>query len=213
MKPKFVTFTGIDRFCDPTALVQLADKYPVEYGVLLSPTNDDTKYLKREHFRLLKGIFSIRLSAHLCGRYARQVLETGDVDVTHLNLKWFDRVQVNASETAYSNRLAQKNLIAFKQVNAVDVVTQHRRGFPNEAPPTTLLYDCSGGRGIVADKFPQDPGYFVGFAGGFGPNNIVEQLAKIKCENYYIDMEGAIRTDNKFDVAKCRKVCEAIWDE
>jgi hypothetical protein len=58
----------------------------------------------------------------------------------------------------------------------------------------------------------------MGFAGGLGPNNVLEQLGKInaacgdKPYATWIDMEGRIRTDDgaHLDLTRVRSVLEQI---
>lgn len=211
MKPKFITFTGIDSKTNFDDLKKLSERYPVEFGVLYSPTNKDNKYtghILSSHIAV--SSYGMKLSAHLCGGYAREVLDTGDC--LGVPIEFFDRIQVNAAESAYNNARNRANLRKFKAKYDRPVIMQWRQSFPSVEGVLTRLYDCSGGRGIEAESFPRDPGYFVGFAGGFGPNNIVKQLAKIECKDYYIDMEGKVRTpDNWFDVNLCWAVCESVY--
>ena len=73
--------------------------------------------------------------------------------------------------------------------------------------------DGSGGRGVTCSRWmaPETPVF--GYAGGIGPENVVETVRAISavCENdFWIDMETGIRTGDRFDPDKCRKVCEAL---
>jgi phosphoribosylanthranilate isomerase len=83
------------------------------------------------------------------------------------------------------------------------------------------LFDNSGGRGIspeTAWPSPLDIPFPMGFAGGLGPDNVLEQLDKInaacgdKPYATWIDMEGRIRTDDgtRLDLTRVRRVLEQV---
>jgi phosphoribosylanthranilate isomerase len=70
------------------------------------------------------------------------------------------------------------------------------------------LFDRSGG------LWPPHPGgdRLVGYAGGIGPDNVADVLEQIGATGpYWIDMESGVRTDDRFDLGKCRRVCEAVY--
>jgi hypothetical protein len=72
----------------------------------------------------------------------------------------------------------------------------------------SLLYDASGGRGIAPGTWNK-PVYDVvpmGYSGGMSPENVVENLNQISSvvpkhrEDIWIDAEGKLKTDDKFDI-------------
>ena len=75
----------------------------------------------------------------------------------------------------------------------------------------SLLYDASGGNGISPDswKKPVYSEHDMGYAGGLGPDNITDNLEMIKSvarfDSVWIDAEGKLKTDNKFDVARAQQ--------
>lgn len=99
--------------------------------------------------------------------------------------------------------------------------------------PVCPLFDASGGRGIGAKEWPGPYDYIGsfgrrvphGYAGGIGPDNVAEMLDSVEASashgggfcDYpvWIDMESKIRTDDKFDLAKCEAVMSAVhqWFE
>ena len=77
-----------------------------------------------------------------------------------------------------------------------------------------LLVDGSGGRG-------RSPGVWtrpatskrVGFAGGLGVDNVADELSRIAGVArgpYWIDLEGKLRTDDWFDLAKLEAFLAAM---
>jgi len=92
----------------------------------------------------------------------------------------------------------------------------HERGF-NVAG----LFDGSGGAGKLPEggwPSPHEIPFPMGFAGGLGPDNVLDQLGKIHaaCEDKryetWIDMEGRMRSDDgtQLDLSKVRKVLELV---
>jgi len=81
------------------------------------------------------------------------------------------------------------------------------------------LFDSSGGRGVLSE-WPKIPNHnfgplWCGYAGGLGPNNIVDELFKIEeavgDAEIWIDMESKIRnSNNELDFDLCEKVLKAI---
>jgi hypothetical protein len=78
----------------------------------------------------------------------------------------------------------------------------------------SALVDCSGGTGLEIKSFPKTPGLHLGYAGGISPDNVDGILSILKdyTEPYWIDMESGVRTDDKFDLCKVRKVLEICRD-
>jgi phosphoribosylanthranilate isomerase len=80
------------------------------------------------------------------------------------------------------------------------------------------LFDTSGGAGVLPNRWPGAwPGRYCGYAGGLGPDNVVEQLTRIRIaanegERFWIDMERRVRSDDdeQFDLDKVRTVLEAV---
>ncbi len=74
------------------------------------------------------------------------------------------------------------------------------------------LYDSSGGQGISPDAWraPLFGSGTQGYSGGLSPENIADNLDKISAvvplwRNVWIDAEGKLKTDNKFDVTRARQ--------
>lgn len=74
--------------------------------------------------------------------------------------------------------------------------------------PFSLLFDSSGGRGILPADWaaPVSPNHKMGYSGGLSPDNIADNLDKINAllpHKYktWIDAEGKLKDLGKFDVA------------
>ena len=99
------------------------------------------------------------------------------------------------------------------------IITQHKPantilleyGFPSNHQ---LLFDTSGGRGITPTEWPEQiPEKMCGYAGGIGPDNIKDVLSAISniaVTPYWIDMEAKLRTNDKFDLDKCRYILNIV---
>lgn len=75
----------------------------------------------------------------------------------------------------------------------------------------SLLFDASGGNGI-APKSWESPIYNehpMGYAGGISPENVRRNLRQIKRvakdDEIWIDAEGKLKTDDKFDCERARR--------
>jgi hypothetical protein len=82
-----------------------------------------------------------------------------------------------------------------------------------------VLFDRSGGKGILPDKWPEPlfPKVYHGYAGGLGPDTLEEEIPKIleasRDQTIWIDMESRVRSedDEQFDLEKvrlCLEICE-----
>lgn len=209
MLPKFITFTGVDEKTDLSELVRLSNKYSIEWGVLFSPKNQgNERYIPYEKLNDLCYL-DVQLSAHLCGGHSRTVMEN---KLPNLNLAPFGRIQVN------STKYDDKAIRDFADFTKRDIIRQARgTEFPDDVGfqffnNVRYLYDCSGGRGVSPSSWPSYEGpCLVGFAGGIGPDNVLDVISNIKAPNYWIDMESKIRTDGWLDLNKCREVCEKVY--
>jgi hypothetical protein len=73
----------------------------------------------------------------------------------------------------------------------------------NAAP----LFDLSHGAGVLPKSWPKPVALYCGYAGGLSPENLEEQIQKIKKaargRRYWIDAETKLRTEPYFDSLKC----------
>jgi len=207
--PEFITFTGVDDETDPSELVQLACDYPAEFGLLFSPKHQGirARYPRLSTISWLTEELPLRWSAHLCGADARAWIHDGHCD--H-DLRAFQRVQINTADAkvqpaVVGETAANRNLRA---------ILQCRAAFPQVAA-VDVLFDASGGRGISPADWPEAVNTtFCGYAGGLGPENVARAVKTIglRATRYWIDMESGVRDENdRFSLAKCRAVCEAVY--
>lgn len=207
-QPNFITFTGADDRTDINEMMRLSHLYPIEWGILLSPSrqgNDPRYPTHPSRFTHL----GLRLAAHLCGEHSERIMG-GMLPALPVGLYFsdFDRVQVNT-------RLADLSAInAFRIQNGLRVIVQWREphGFPHDSR-FDWLYDTSGGKGTEPMVWPPNNGtQLYGYAGGLCPDNVVQALHRIHSPHpFWIDMESGVRTGNDFDLAKCRDVCEQVF--
>lgn len=218
-----VTITGADDDVDPAALEDLSREFPfVEWGILRSTKREGTpRYPSRKWVRAVLRLADInRISLHLCGEDARQAQRGIFNSVVQL----FNRIQINgykladgpiglkqgASQLAHGVTL----ILPFNdEANAVSVATDAAT-----IPGAEILFDPSGGRGVEPFRWATAPARVrgvvdvrMGYAGGIGPDNVVDVLRNIgPVLPTWIDMESGVRTDDKFDLAKVRRVLEQV---
>lgn len=204
--PDFITFTGADDRTDIGEMRALASQYPIEWGILFSPSKQgkDNRFpSQRTLARLTQE--GMRLSAHLCGGYSRKVVAKEGFH-TGVTLNHFSRIQVNHI-APYPGLIA-----SFCELGGKRGISQWRgMVFPDD-DRVDWLFDRSGGRGALPPAWPAYPGHFVGYAGGINPDNAKMVIETIDATgHYWIDMEGGVRTNDWFDLKKVRAVCEAVF--
>jgi len=215
MYPDFITFTGADDRTPYQALLDLSEEHPVEFGILFSRSRTGTpRYPSQGWIDGLAGL-DLSLAAHICGSWSGQIVSEGRSDIDD-RMDTFDRIQVNTSERfdldlicAWKARLEQRHGREFR------VILQTRHSFPEDAR-VEWLFDASGGRGVLPASWPRPPAdedVRFGYAGGLGPDNVVQALQAIDCEDgFWIDMESRVRNaSDLFDLDMCRLVCERAF--
>lgn len=215
MRPQHITFTGIDTATKADELVALSREFPIEWGILLHPAREGTgRYPPLAHIQSVLAV-DLKFSAHLCGGYAREIVRGGSLPGAVVALlDRFSRIQINTAERG----VVPEAIARFAARFGARAILQCR-GFERFPDDTQVdwLFDRSGGRGLLAERWPV-PGpsaTFVGYSGGLGPDTVATALATIEPQHpkhipLWIDMEGAIRTDDVFDLGKCRRVCEIV---
>lgn len=230
MKLTRVTITGSDDAVDPGALIDLSAEFPfVEWGLLRSRklnevsgsawhTTGAARYPSpywRDSFgcAIDRRDTRVQLSAHLCGALSREAMG-GKLECLDSCSLRYQRVQLNGfskyrlpmlwGADRYPDRewiLQTSDMVA--ELNGLELAKRH--------PNVVNLLDASGGRGEVA-AWAERPEPRLGYAGGIGPDNVVAQIKHLlsykTVQDFWIDMESGVRTDDSFDLAKVRRVLE-----
>lgn len=187
-----------------------------EWGILYSSSQQGVgRYPSMEwinglcEWRKAHGHLNTRFALHVCGSAVRDFID-GAGHVTEV-ARHFDRVQLNFRSDKFDlsailfmlERNANKTIITqFNDVNAG--LAYSLREHVNHA----VLFDASGGRGVLCQDWPPSiPGVACGYAGGLGPDTIKIEFPKIVSAAtgapFWIDMEGKLRDDqDRFDLAR-----------
>lgn len=208
MKPSFVTFTGADDETSIETMQDLSARYPIEWGILFSPSRQgvDPRYPGIGTLERLFGS-GLQLAAHLCGDHARDIMGGRD-PLLPVPLTPFARIQINhvapdpGTIAAYARRIGKP------------CIAQARgESFPDD-DRILWLFDVSGGRGIAPKAWPRHPGRLVGYAGSLGPSNsaaVVREIGPHATAPYWLDMESGVRTDDRFDLGLVGHVCSSVY--
>lgn len=223
-----VTITGADDSVDPQAIADLHDEFPfVEFGLLFSRKHQGgPRFPSRGWVDRLLSLDgrARRLSAHLCGQYVRDI--AGGYWTWFSDFKaaapFFDRIQLNFHGdvhqiTGLVMPMPWQYILQVDGVNDAWIRTLCQPYFDgrNTFVP---LFDTSGGAGVLPKAWPSAwTGVYCGYAGGLGPDNVVEQVMKIgelgdvNCA-FWVDMERRVRSedDRMFDLTKVRSVLLAV---
>jgi hypothetical protein len=211
--PAYITFTGIDRADLLPGMLALSARYPIEWGVLLDAAQEGAPLFPPATVRRVLQGAALRLSAHICGGAARAIVEGGD---PALDLTGFSRVQINHARAGSSDSEIF-NSARFAARHGVRAALQCQGEFPSDLR-VDWLYDVSFGTGVRPTSWPAVDARlpFCGYSGGLGPDTVRETLPKFPIAPgaaYWIDMESGVRTDGRFDLAKCEAVCRMVFDE
>jgi hypothetical protein len=237
-----VTITGADDSTDISQMIALSHEFPfVEWGILVSDSQEGSyRFPSRNWINNLIAATApinrrneekvICFSTHMCGMWVRHLL-IGELDWNEVPniVRCSERIQIN-THSSYHAYLEDffKNLkdvpgpseyiFQWDNVNnnlAYELLDHFGPGNVN----VSALFDTSGGAGKLPECWPEDPlNIPVGYAGGLGPDNVVEQLKLIRKsaqQDFWIDMERRVRTedDSTLDMTKVRKVLELMAPE
>lgn len=213
--PAFISFTGVDENTDKDQLVALARDYPVEFGLLFSPSQQgfNPRYPRISRMiAYLRDLPDVSWAAHMCGKDAYTLYTSGRSQHKWI-MSFFRRMQVNGEIPSGG----QFNILDFAQRHKVRPIMQCRGSFTSY-PAFDLLHDCSAGTGKFTDEWPVPlVSNLCGYAGGISPDNVSRVVARIQEKTngqnrYWLDMESGVRNSlDHFDLDKCRKVCEAVY--
>lgn len=228
MKINNVTITGADTHVPHERLTLLQSEFPfVEWGILFSSSKQGEE--RYPLYNWVQGLRDkgLRLSAHLCGDHARQVLEHHDTSFMDAKKDYFQRFQLNYN-FSYNDKWSFAPLVEWCENNRANaVILQYNKSnkralndwlaqkyFPSNIH---VLYDSSGGRGTeIKDLDGMMPfhGYYTGYAGGLSQTNVeafCKDLMEVEFkDNVWIDMESGVRTYNKFDIMKVATVLTIV---
>ncbi len=228
--PEVITFTGADDGTDAKHLLEMHEENEsgappgrpsIEFGILFSPSlTGQPRYPSAQWVSRMMGIAGgrIKLAAHICGGYSRELLETGTIRqlAPLLAEGAFGRVQINTADP----RVLEKapSIADWGSRLNVKVILQSRDPvtFPAELPGISWLYDASGGRGILPAQWPQEFGdRLVGNAGGLNSKNISHAVRSIstRARRYWVDLETGARDENdRFAITTCREICRIVGE-
>jgi len=211
--PSFIAFTGVDRLDLLPGLKSLSAHYPIEWGVLVDPDQEDELLFPDAAVRAgLLAEPGLRWAAHICGAGARDIVAAPLA--TTVAVTGVQRVQVNHSfHGSNGDQIAAAR--DYGRRMGLRTVLQCAGAFPDETG-VDWLYDVSFGTGAKPTDWPtlRADGPFCGYSGGLGPATVVDILQRIAAPDgalYWIDMESGVRTDGAFDLAKCEAVCQAVY--
>jgi hypothetical protein len=234
---KCVTFTGANNTTNPMDLLQFANEFPqVEWGILLSESRmGEGRYPDWDWLYALAEIKNenpkLKLSGHICGKWVRHVCHGNWTILDDFSSHGiFNRFQLNFSP--YIKNIKDKFFKALKEDRVrldgegnerqfIFQLNSLKNKLLNTAweqdIPAYPLFDCSGGKGIMPNAWPERPNYYCGYAGGLNVNNIKEQLLSIqdsageqnRDNAFWIDSETGVLTNEVLDFDKCRKIMEA----
>lgn len=211
--PKFITLTGVDERTDLRRLVELSERYLVEFALLVGDSRNGTRHRYPSFDFLQKFVrLKCRKALHLCGQYAAAInsRSVGPVRWIYPLLRDVDRIQVNSREPI------TEAIEAMLGGYGVQTIAQCRGDqFPRGYSHLSWLFDRSGGRGVAPESWPPFPGRLVGYAGGIGLDNIASVIEAINADGgYWLDMETSLRTpDDWFDLDKCELILQAVYGD
>jgi len=241
MKISYLTLTGADDKIDPLALAKLSDQYPfIEWAILISDQREGTSRYPTKEWRneFYKALPNSNKAAHLCGKEVLSRLVAEDAQLT-AELNEYQRVQLNfnakhmdesilkglirctASGIYHHNSGVGTQFITQYNESNQDITLLFNHANRNNPDIHGILFDASGGLGKSPDAWPKPfTNKLCGYAGGLGPDNIVDELNNIRTTvgtqfgaehtNLWIDMESKLRTNEDFDLAKAHEVAAKV---
>lgn len=227
------TVTGVNEHVDFVRLVEITHKFPfVEWGVLSSGDRKANENWIRELPQKINSLkVNIPFSLHLCGKHTQTLLNEGRWLVDPSSA--FRRIQLNLKQDQEFNpdllNESDFNTPALLKKPYIVQIGRNANGWhlfrkiADKIKNTQILFDASGGRGIVSKLTHYDLPIrrtYIGFAGGFNAENVVDKIQEIKDlfpENqsgkFWIDVESGVHSDdNILDLDKVEKYLEIVSD-
>lgn len=225
MKLTRVTITGADDAVSHNALDDLSREFMfLELGILHSESKRGTpRYPSLSWCEHLYDSQSVNLSAHLCGKLARDVL-SGDGRYVDECVGWgYQRIQLNG----FGQHVGSIGVLIHKMHSHpnVEFICQAQNSadlslvefMSHRASNVSALWDLSGGRGIAQNPefMPQTEFFRIGFAGGITVSNVHDILLAF-CKDpdsahlpLWIDIETGARDEHdRFDLDRARALLE-----
>jgi hypothetical protein len=209
VKPAYITFTGVDRTELIPGMLTLSARYPIEWGVLIDPEQEEKQLFPTTSERKALLASALRFSAHVCGQPALDIAKGCEPGI---DLGGVSRLQLNHSREGSSEEVIA-NAYAYSARQGLRLALQCQGEFPDDTR-ADWLYDVSFGTGIVVNEWPQvtHAHPFCGFSGGLSPQTVAESLTKFNAaSDFWIDMESGVRSDGLFNLGKCEQVCELVY--
>lgn len=224
-----VSLTGAEDSVNPSALAALSDEFPFAEWALLAhferegEGRNPSQAWRERFLNELDG--RGRSALHLCGKIAfERLLDEGPWP----ELSRYGRIQANinarAADFSPVDTLRVWTILASLGptliIQAHDQSERLARAFLSTAAGAggSILFDESKGRGQTPVEWRESwTDIACGYAGGLGPENLELHLPRIALgaqgAGHWIDMETGLRTENRFDLAKARRVLEisAPW--
>lgn len=223
MQP-IITFTGIDVHTNIDNICQLQDHYPfIEFGLLVAQSRQGKENRYPDLYVLPHELEDrgLNLACHVCGSLAKECLTEGFDGLNKYlggKLNIFNRVQLNVSDM----REIPPSFNLYLDYGPDEVIIQQHPDKPlivdrlaNYTVNVSVLFDASGGRGLETGFKPvRLPKFRTGYAGGINPTNAAERFFELTesdiLDDFWIDMESGVRTDDWFDISKVKAVLESI---
>lgn len=200
----------------------------MEWAILLSQSAEgNPRFPTREWLDELQVVAkenALPMAGHICGAWVRNLVVNKDASVFEQRpefLEMFPRIQLNFSPY-HAAQLFLNVLKPFKNQFIFQVGSKGKADKEillqlglDMGLDLAVLFDRSGGKGVVPAEWPQviEP-FYCGYAGGLGPDSLAEQLVKINDivgdKTIWIDMESRVRSaDNmQFDLEKVKACLE-----
>lgn len=218
-----LTFTGLDAYTDPNALLSIADRYPqVEFAVLLGSDTKKKEGKKNPRYPSMDVVkywkhwardCNVPFAIHLCGRYARMLDHPEKRKKLANIVRGADRVQVNAFRWTieamldFMNSITARHVILQTQDSYRTTVQHYKKQFDEHMiadfpQKLEFIFDRSAGTGVEDwEHWPVPPSdHRFGYCGGLSPTTacadfVVDFLKENKDRELWLDMESGIRTD------------------
>lgn len=231
MKLTQITFTGVDMATDLSRLREIQKQYPfAEFGVLASFNSavNGNRYPNPLWFDQLSK-WPLNLALHVCGTAATCLLNNQWYlldTLTNYNQVRFKRIQLNVAKKKYYFPATKKIPCFVKELiiqqSSEDNMDTYKylKDTCYDRKNIAMLYDPSGGKGLLSDFNYLNNMDRCGYAGGLNESNIAEVLTKFlqikNNQTFWLDLESGARTDDWFDLNKVENIlsiCKQIIDQ